>query len=397
MKKNNRSQRKVSKKAGQTQPRPRASASAARFNSEEFKLVSLRECPFRDGEPLVYTPKDAADYWRQHISTEARFNPQAESLVLLMLNTRRRLIGHVVLSQGTKNQLLLDSGEVLRPAVIAGAAAVVLMHNHPSGDPCPSANDIKATQKLREAGALLEIEVCDHVILGKPSVESARDFASLREIGYFGPLKDDETAAEKPKAQADTLTLDVKAIPKEKIESAGHIVDGNIWFKLGLNKSEGAALKAAALRLLPAGPHRSSAQAAHWLLRAALAHFNQVHQMLDHSIRYAKAEGLNITDHLSQLACRSLNVERKCERDGRSMFSCRIEVEVGEHWLPYLDACLACGKEPLPEEGAWLFPRRAASGLRRVRVQFPQHECRIHNSGECHLKDNEAQWKARRP
>ena len=186
----------------------------------------------------------------------------------------------------------------------------------------------------------------------------------------------------------------MKTITGEKIESAGHIVDGNIWFKLGLNKSEAAALKAAEKRLLPAGPHRSSARAAHWLLRAALAHFNQVHQMLDHSIRYAKAEGLRIEDHLSQLACRSLGIERKCERDGRSMFSCRIEVEVGDHWLPYLDACLACGKEPLPEEGEWLFPRRAASGLRRVRVQFPQHACRIHNSGECHFKDNQAQRKA---
>ena len=190
--------RNGSRKAASTQSKSRASA--ARFNAKEFKLVSLRECSFRDGNPLVETPKDAADYWRKHISTEARFNPHAESLVLLMLNTRRRLIGHVVLSQGTKNTLLINNGDVLRTAVIAGADAVVLMHNHPSGDPCPSDKDIKATHEFRRAGALLKIEVCDHVIMGKPSVESARDFASLREIGYFAPLPDVETAVEKTKA-----------------------------------------------------------------------------------------------------------------------------------------------------------------------------------------------------
>ncbi len=189
----------------------------------------------------------------------------------------------------------------------------------------------------------------------------------------------------------------MSTLPKEKIEYAGHQVDGNIWFKLGLNKSEAAALKAAAERLLPAGPHRTSGEAAHWLLRAALAHFQHVHQMLDHSVRYAKAEGLFIDKHLSQLACRSLGIEQKCERDGRSIFSCRIEVQVAGRWLPYLEACRACGVEPLRKEGEWLFPRRAVSALRRVRAQLPQHACRIHNSGECHLEDNEALRKTRQP
>ena len=202
--------RNASKKAASSQSQSRPRASAAQFHSKEFKLVSLRECPFRDGNPILETPARAADYWRQHISTEARFNPHAESLVLLMLNARRRLIGHVVLSQGTKNALLINNGDVLRTAVIAGADAVVLMHNHPSGDPSPSANDIKATQELRRAGALLQIEVCDHVIIGKPSVESAMDFASLKERGYFGPLKDDETAAENTSA-----TPDAGAQPRE--------------------------------------------------------------------------------------------------------------------------------------------------------------------------------------
>ena len=76
MKKNqNRGQQQAGKSTQGKQSRPRASA--AQFRSKEFKLVSLRDCSFRDGNPLVETPKDAADYWRKHISTGVSFlDPQ---------------------------------------------------------------------------------------------------------------------------------------------------------------------------------------------------------------------------------------------------------------------------------------------------------------------------------
>lgn len=69
--------------------------------------------------------------------------------------------------------------EVFRVAVISSAAAVILMHNHPSGDPTPSEADIKVTRDLIRAGQLIKIEVLDHVIMGNP----AR--SSLRELGFF--------------------------------------------------------------------------------------------------------------------------------------------------------------------------------------------------------------------
>jgi DNA repair protein RadC len=69
--------------------------------------------------------------------------------------------------------------EVFRVAVISSAAAVILMHNHPSNDPTPSEADIKVTRDLIRAGQLLKIEVLDHVVMGNPSR------ASLRELGYF--------------------------------------------------------------------------------------------------------------------------------------------------------------------------------------------------------------------
>jgi DNA repair protein RadC len=70
-------------------------------------------------------------------------------------------------------------------ACIAGAANVVLMHCHPSGDPMPSDADIKVTRDLIRAGDLIKIEVKDHIIVGKPSVDGGKDFSSLREMGYF--------------------------------------------------------------------------------------------------------------------------------------------------------------------------------------------------------------------
>ena len=73
----------------------------------------------------------------------------------------------------------------LHLAILANASAIVLVHNHPSGDPTPSEGDIKVTRDLIRAGQLLKIDVLDHVILGRRSEERSRDYVSLRELGYF--------------------------------------------------------------------------------------------------------------------------------------------------------------------------------------------------------------------
>ena len=72
-----------------------------------------------------------------------------------------------------------------RAAITANAAAIVLVHNHPSGDPTPSEADIKVTRDLIRAGQLLKIEVVDHIIIGRASAERAKDYSSLRELGHF--------------------------------------------------------------------------------------------------------------------------------------------------------------------------------------------------------------------
>jgi len=146
---------------------------------QEFKVVSLRECPTPESLLICETPEQVAEYWRLNIATNPYYNPECECLAVLLLNTRRRVKGHQLLTLGTMDTLLVHPREVFRAAVIAAAAAIVLAHSHPSGDPTPSEADIKVTRDLIRAGQLLKIEVLDHVIIG------AGRHASLRSLGFF--------------------------------------------------------------------------------------------------------------------------------------------------------------------------------------------------------------------
>ncbi len=151
----------------------------AESQAKEYKVVALRDCPLPETMKLCDTPDQVADYWRLNIITHPYFNPECECLAVLMLNTRRKVKGHHLVTHGTLDTLLVHPREVFRAAVIAGTSAIVLAHNHPSGDPTPSEADIKVTRDLIRAGQLLKIEVLDHVIMGRPN------HSSLRSLGYF--------------------------------------------------------------------------------------------------------------------------------------------------------------------------------------------------------------------
>lgn len=149
------------------------------LNPKEFKIMALRECPVPTEMQICDTPDQAAEYWRLHVVTNPYFNPECECFVVLLLNTRRRIKGHQLLTIGTMDTILVHPREVFRGAIIGAAAAVVVMHNHPSGDSSPSEADIKVTRDLIRAGQLLRIEVLDHVIIGY------QNRASLKEQGFF--------------------------------------------------------------------------------------------------------------------------------------------------------------------------------------------------------------------
>jgi len=102
-----------------------------------------------------------------------------EHFKLILLNPRNKIISISTISIGTLNASLVHPREVFKDAIVHSAASVVLAHNHPSGDPEPSEDDIKITNKLVESGRILGIEVIDHIIIGK------NNFCSFKERGLI--------------------------------------------------------------------------------------------------------------------------------------------------------------------------------------------------------------------
>ncbi len=145
-----------------------------------FTLARRMAAELRHESPALDNPSSVADLLRE----ENRVY-EVETFQVLLLNVRHRLIRVERVSQGTLDTLLVHPREVFRAAITANASAVVLVHNHPSGDPAPSEADIKATRDLIRAGQILKIEVLDHVILGRRTADRARDYVSLRELGHF--------------------------------------------------------------------------------------------------------------------------------------------------------------------------------------------------------------------
>ncbi|MGZ5565761.1 MAG: RadC family protein [Limisphaerales bacterium] len=145
-----------------------------------FKLARLLVEETHGEAPVLDEPGRVADYLR-----EDNRQYEVEQFQAVLLNSRRKLIRVEKISQGTLDQILVHPREVFRRAIAANAAAIVLVHNHPSGDPSPSEADIKTTRDIIRAGQLLKIEVLDHIIIGRKSTAHGKDYVSMREMGYF--------------------------------------------------------------------------------------------------------------------------------------------------------------------------------------------------------------------
>ena len=133
----------------------------------------VRMRPPRRGHPVRH-PQQMASYLTARLG-----HAQVESFGVLLLDARNRLLSDEVLSQGGWSASVVRPREVFRRALLAGAPALILYHNHPSGDPAPSREDIQITRQLVEAGQLLGIKVLDHLIVG------VEGYASLRERGLL--------------------------------------------------------------------------------------------------------------------------------------------------------------------------------------------------------------------
>lgn len=122
----------------------------------------------------IRSPQDVSTY----LMEDLRYL-QKEHFVCLFLNTKNHVIGKETLSMGSLNASIVHPREVFRAAIKRSSASIICVHNHPSGDPTPSPEDIQMTARLVEAGQIIGIEVLDHIILGD------QNFVSLKEKGFM--------------------------------------------------------------------------------------------------------------------------------------------------------------------------------------------------------------------
>ncbi|WP_436239952.1 JAB domain-containing protein [Paenibacillus sp. LjRoot153] len=150
-------------------------------NIDIVKIKMVKESSFLYSHPslsnTINAPKAIVDIVEDilEISSEA-----VEICGMLLLDTKNKINGLHIISRGTLNYGIVNPRDVFKAALLANAASIVLFHNHPSGDPTPSPEDISLTNRLCEVGELLSINVLDHIIIG-----DNKKFRSLREQGYI--------------------------------------------------------------------------------------------------------------------------------------------------------------------------------------------------------------------
>lgn len=149
-------------------------AQAARLTAIVELSLRLQE-PMADERPHVTTPGEAAALFMPSM----RYLEQ-EELRVMLLDTRNRVLGIHTASRGSLNSSSVRIGELFRPAIEAPAAAIIIVHNHPSGDPEPSAADVSVTRKVVEAGRLLDIDLLDHLVIGNGRYVSLNE----RKLGF---------------------------------------------------------------------------------------------------------------------------------------------------------------------------------------------------------------------
>lgn len=120
-------------------------------------------------QPVFREPDDIANYYMEQMRHETR-----ERVIVMMLNGKNRLLHEMIISTGTVNSSLVSPREIFLEALRYHAVCICLLHNHPSGDPSPSKEDILITRRLREAGEIIGISLLDHIIIGDNTYHSMK-------------------------------------------------------------------------------------------------------------------------------------------------------------------------------------------------------------------------------
>jgi DNA repair protein RadC len=150
----------------------------------EIKVTRVRECVntgIADDVPSVIK------YWNANIATSQWFSDDKEHAVTILLDARLRPIGHNLVSIGSVSEAIVQPREVFRPAIVSAAYAIVLLHNHPSGDPSPSQADYRVTRRIKEAADIMGIALIDHIIVGDERMRQndAPGYFSFKESGII--------------------------------------------------------------------------------------------------------------------------------------------------------------------------------------------------------------------
>ncbi len=139
---------------------------------------------YKASQTLMDSPEAAFNLWQEVVADDPSHEPDKEHLVAVLLNTKMRMIGYHVVSVGSLNEAIAHPREIFRAAILAGAYAFVLMHNHPSGDPTPSEADRRLTKRIQEAARIMDINLLDHVVVGTVDANRAPYF-SFQEDGLL--------------------------------------------------------------------------------------------------------------------------------------------------------------------------------------------------------------------
>lgn len=146
-----------------------------RINVYSLRLVKESSVTY-NSEKSIVNPATAAEIINQVFDME---NQPNEVFAILCLNTKKKVAGAHIISQGSLSSAIVHPREVFKAAILNNAASIILAHNHPSGDPEPSREDIETTHRLVNAGNILGINVLDHIIIGDGR------YMSLKEQGMM--------------------------------------------------------------------------------------------------------------------------------------------------------------------------------------------------------------------
>lgn len=144
------------------------------YRIPRYKISLVKDGNVMTEKKSISSPQDAVPILEAYLEGSDR-----EHFVILLVDTKNHIIGIHTVSIGSLNQSIVHPREIFKPACLCNAACIILAHNHPSGDPSPSMEDLEVTKRLVDAGKILGIAILDHIVIGDDT------FFSFKEKGLI--------------------------------------------------------------------------------------------------------------------------------------------------------------------------------------------------------------------